>query len=351
MRKHKFAVWVLIFFLPTFVFILCPAAYVFLVDPLWQWNHPWHLKRWHRPFNERLQKTNYLASHKVNIDTLIVGSSRSSYFNPEWLGTKNGFNYAVSSGKPQEFSAHINYVKKRSRQSLKLVLIESSFTGALKLQNTFEMPSTYINSAEDRPKKFRNLFSRSAYRLAREARTSPVYNDYLLEGSRMNSYRYPYRRYENDDAKRKVIDYDVKTYRENVYNKEYDESFSKYISDIHREVGESDFIVWTTPVSKQFLKLLYDMGIFPDYERWLRELVSEFGCVYHFAYPNNITMDNASFNDAHHPTEATAKQIIRIIKEMRKTDGKEDTAYGGIVLTPENIEHWISVFHRQFAAL
>ena len=55
--------------MPTFVFILCPAAYVFLVDPLWQWDHPWHLKRWHRPFNERLLKTNYLASHKVYIDT------------------------------------------------------------------------------------------------------------------------------------------------------------------------------------------------------------------------------------------------------------------------------------------
>lgn len=351
MRKHKFAIWALIFFLPTFVFILCPAVYVFLVDPLWQWDHQWHLKRWHRSFNERLQKTNYLASHRVNIDMLIVGSSRSSYFNPEWLGTTNGFNYAVSSGKPQEFSTHINYVKKCSRQSLKLVLIESSFTGALKLQNTFEMPSTYINSAEDRPKKFRNLFSRSAYRLAREARTSPVYNDYLLEGSRMNSYRYPYRRYENDDAKRKVIDYDVKTYRENVYSKEYDESFSQYISDIHKEIGKSDFIVWTTPVSKQLLKLFYDMDKFTDYERWLRELVAEFGQVYHFAYPNNITINNASFNDAHHPTEKTAKQIIGIIKEMRDSCTGENTEYGGILLTSENIDYWIGVFYQQFASL
>ena len=351
MRKHKFAIWALIFFMPTFVFILCPAAYVFLVDPLWQWDHPWHLKRWHRPFNERIQKTNYLASHKVYIDTLIVGSSRSSYFNPEWLGTKNGFNYAVSSGKPSEFAAHISYVKENSQTPLKLVLIESSFGHALTVDTTFEEPQKYIDDAEDWTKKYKNLFSRDTYKLAKDARRNHIYNHYLYEGGTLYSYRYPYMQYADGAAKKRVVSQQINSYRENAYNKAYDESFAKYLLEIHKAVGRADFIVYTTPVSTPMMQLLYSMGRMDAYERWLHELVAEFGVVYHFMYPNKITMSMDSFNDAHHPTEATAKQVIRIIKEMQKTDGKENTAYGGIVLTTENIEHWISVFHRQFAAL
>ena len=351
MRKHSFTIWSIIFFLPAFIFIICPAIYIFLVDPLWQWDHPWHLARWHRPFNERIQKTNYLASHKVNIDTLIVGSSRSSYINPKWLGTENGFNYAVSSGKPSEFATHISYVKKRSRIPLKLVVIESSFGHALTVDTTFEEPQKYIDDAEDWIKKYKNLFSRDTYKLAKNSRRSPQYNYYLYEGGALHSYRYPYRKYEDDNAKHKVIEYDIKTYRENAYNRDYDESFAKYLSDIHKALGDTNFIVYTTPVSKPMMQLLYDMGRMEAYERWLRELVTEFGVVYHFMYPNGITMDLTNFNDAHHPTKETSAEIMNIIQTFKHERTRENEAYCGIVLTASNIDEEITRFRKQFKTL
>ena len=349
MKKHSFTIWSIIYFLPAFIFIICPAIYIFLVDPLWQWDHPWHLARWHRPYNERIQKTNYLASHKVNIDTLIVGSSRSSYINPKWLGTENGFNYAVSSGKPSEFATHIRYIKKRSRIPLKLVVIESSFGHALTVDTTFEEPQKYVNDAEDWTRKYKNLFSRDTYKLAKNSRRDPQYNYYLYEGGTLYSYRYPYIEYADNAAKKKAVSRQVESYRENAYNRAYDESFAKYLSDIHEALDGADFIVYTTPVSKHMMQLLYDMGRMEAYERWLRELVAEFGVVYHFMYPNEITTTMDSFNDAHHPTEVTAKQIIKTIQS--KSEININREYGGIVLTPENIDYWIGVLRRQFAEL
>lgn len=351
MKKHSIAIWSLIFFLPTFIFILCPAVYVFLVDPLWQWDHPWHLTRWHRGFNERLQKTNYLASREPDIDTLIVGSSRSTYFNPELLGTEYGFNYAVSSGKPEEFAAQINYVKKKSKKPLKLIMIESSFGTAFQVKNTFEKPEYYINNAEDRAKKFRNLLSRDAYKLAEDIRKTPSYNYYLVEENKLRSYRYPVRHYANNDAKQRAIESELKSYRENVYNKPYDERFTQYLHDIHNAIGDSDYIVWTPPVSKQLMQLFCEMGKLDEYECWLRDIVNEFGKVYHFTYPNRITMDNANFNDAHHPTGATAELTLKIIMELKETGTQENTEYGGVVLTRDNIDYYIGVLKELFVEL
>lgn len=230
-----------------------------------------------------------------------------------------------------------------------MVVIESSFVHVLTVDTTFEEPQKYIDDAEDWTKKYKSLFSRDTYKLAKDSRREPIYNYYLYEGRTLHSYRYPYRKYEDDKAKQKVIEYDIKTYRKNVYNKEYNESFPKYLADIHEALDGADFIVYTTPVSKHMMQLLYDMGRMEAYERWLRELVAEFGVVYHFMYPNEITTTMDSFNDAHHPTEVTAKQIIKTIQS--KSEININMEYGGIVLTPENIDYWIGVFRRQFAEL
>lgn len=351
MKKHSFAIWSIIFFLPTFIFIICPAIYIFLVDPLWQWDHPWHLTRWHRPFNERIQKTNYLASHKVNIDTLIVGSSRSSYINPKWLGTENGFNYAVSSGKPSEFATHIRYVKKRSRIPLKLVVIESSFGHALAVDTTFEEPQKYIKDAENWTRKYKNLFSRDTYKLAKSSRCSPQYNYYLYEGGTLHSYRYPYIEYPDSAAKEKVVSSQIESYRENAYNKDYDESFAEHLSDIHNAFGDTDFIVYTTPVSMPMIQLIYEMGRIDAYERWLRELVSEFGVVYHFMYPTEITMDLNNFNDAHHPTKDTSEKIMNVITGLHFNTFRYNDELPCVVLRQNNIDLHIGDFRKRFIKL
>lgn len=351
MRKHKFAIWALIFFMPTFVFILCPAAYVFLVDPLWQWDHPWHLKRWHRSFNERLQKTNYLASHRVNIDTLIIGTSKSTYISPAMWSDSSGFNYGVSSGKPSEYPDYINYARERASSDVKVVLLEFSFFQVLQVENTFELPSTYIQNAKDWSKRFRSLFSRDAYTRAKSTNRIPQSKCYFVKGNHIDSFKVPQVTILSKQEKLKAIDSDVKTYKKRVYNMPYDNMFAQHLSAIHDAVGRTNFIVYTMPDTKHLMKLLYELGRFDAYEQWLRNLVAEFGIVYHFMYPNNISMNDDNFYDAMHPVPDTLNKMMKIIRKLRVSGIGENTKYGGVVLTPENIDYWIGVFHREFAAL
>lgn len=346
MKRHDFIVWCVIFFLPTSIAILL-ATYVFFIDPLWQWNHPFHIKAYHPPFNERIQKTNYLASRRPRIDTLIVGSSRSSYMDPTELGSEYAFNYAVSSGTASEFADHIKYTRKRSRVPLKLILIESSFGHALKCKRTFNEPGFYIENAEKSSNKINNLFSKDAWRIAIKTRDIPSYTYYLICGAKFHSYRYGKRELFSLRQKEREIASQVSIYRKDVYNREYDPLFSGYISEIHDAVDNTDFIVYTTPVSKYLLKLIVDMKQLDNYERWIRELVNEYGSIYNFMYPNKITMNDDSFNDAHHPTNDTASFLIRVMTG-RVSDCDLDYA---AVMDKANIDHLLPIIRKRFEAL
>lgn len=234
---------------------------------------------------------------------------------------------------------------------LKLVVIESSFGHALTVDTTFEEPQKYIEDAESWTRKYKNLFNRDTYKLAQNSRRSPVYNYYLYEGKALHSYRYPYIGYADTAAKNKVVSEQVESYKKNVYNRAYDESFAECLSDIHKALENIDFIVYTTPVSEPMMKLLYDMGRMAAYERWLRELVSEFGVVYHFMYPNEITMDADSFNDAHHPTKDTSQKMVKILIGLRCNEVSNSMSKICMILCRDNIDQYINVLYEGFSRL
>lgn len=350
MKRLNFIIWCLIFFLPTSIVILYPAAYVFFIDPLWQWNHPFHIRAWHPPFNERIQKTNYLASRKPKIDTLIVGSSRSSFIDPAELGSQYAFNYSVSSGTASEFADHIKYTRKRSNNPLRLVLIESSFFHALKFKHTFNAPHFYVDNAEDFSKKINNIFSKDAFQLAKKIKTTPsyVYEYYLINKAQVQSHKYGGQREGfTSHQKEQEITYQVSSYRENVYNKEFDPLFPRYISEIHDAVGSANYIVYATPVSKYLLKLMVEMKQLDNYEHWIRNLVNEFGTIYNFMYPNKITMNDDSFYDAHHTTSDTASFLIRI---MTNRAGARDLEYVAVI-DKTNIDYLLPIIRKRFEEL
>jgi hypothetical protein len=347
--RYNKTIWFLIYFLPTIIFILLPAVFIFLIDPLWQWNHPFHIKTWHQSFNERLQKTNYLASRTIKVDTLIVGSSRSSYMDPSKLGSKNSFNYAVSSGTASEFAYYINYVKSRSSIPLKFILVESSFNHALSIDKTYDIPTFYVKNAQDFTKKINNLFSKDALNLAKSVTYKPTYNNYFVHGNNFTSYRYPQRNNFSLQQKEQEILSNLASYKQSVYNSDFDINYSIYLKDIRTAIGNSEFAVYTTPVSKYLLMLLIKENQWGNYKHWLQELVDEFGSVYHFMYPNILTLDDTSFNDAHHPTEATCNLILNAINNRQKSSALDNDYY--ILLNKRNFNEQLSKIKECFDSL
>ena len=68
--------WFFWFFMPIIIGIILPALNVWRVDVSLQWKHPFHPDGWYFGYNERRQKTNYLAEHATQkIDTIFLNFS------------------------------------------------------------------------------------------------------------------------------------------------------------------------------------------------------------------------------------------------------------------------------------
>ena len=83
-------------------------------------------------------------------------------------------------------------------------------------------------------------------------------------------------------------------------------------------------------------------GQLTNHERFLREAVEAFGEVWDFAYPNEITMNDANFQDAHHATIETLNSMVHIILNREK---EEMDRY---MVTRDNLENHILIVHDKY---
>jgi hypothetical protein len=92
----------------------------------------------------------------------------------------------------------------------------------------------------------------------------------------------------------------VDKYCQDIYaNYEYEQVKEK-LQVIKDHNPDTEFIVFTTPVSLQLFELIKAEGLFPHYLKWLEDMVEVFGEVHHFMYPNSITTDIKNFYDGSH---------------------------------------------------
>lgn len=343
--KHSKGLWLIVFFFPVVVFILSPAVFVYLADPLWQWSHPFHIPGYHRGFDERLQKTNYLASRRFDIDTVLIGSSRTAYTDPS-IYSERGFNYATSSGQMSNFASYLNFIREHTSIPIERVVLEAGFFGAIEKDRSIPSPESVIGQAHDWRKKLQLLFSRDAVEKGRnvlflweidsglsEEETVRLKSDrYFISFGKFCSFRS--KKYVNEEIFEKRVEAQVKTYEENVYNMPYNDRYHQFLQDIHNVLPDAQYVVYTTPVTKYLLEAFFKQDRLDDYERWIKELVKEFGSVYNFMYPNSITLDDNSFADAHHPRPQTVKIIATKIQDPASLPPGD----WGTLVTEENLD-------------
>jgi len=76
--------------LPLFVV----GGFNYYIDPLWNFAHAHKYNRIQIAFDERQQKTNRLHFSPADYDTLILGSSRTTYMDHSELVGYQAYNYA-----------------------------------------------------------------------------------------------------------------------------------------------------------------------------------------------------------------------------------------------------------------
>jgi hypothetical protein len=310
------------------LFILCAAPlaavglFNYFMDPLWCFSgsHRWNNAQ--LDLNDRQQKTNALVFQKPEFDSILLGSSISTFINHNDFTGMKVYNYASPLMKPWEYSGYVANAKKAAGRDLKNIIIGMDFFGSNKIfRDKFDEPVRYYETANSFFYRYKVLFNIKTFdfsqRNLKQARkvTRAVYNREYVRS-------FP----DLGPRKIKLTEQEKMAYQ-------YNEGLPGILAGLKEAGRGANLTVFVTPISKYWICYYYEQGLLPDYERWLRELVGTFGTVYNFMYLNPVTEDDTNFFDAGHFYPKVGTLIAR--KITGQENGNQDF---GVLVTPANIE-------------
>lgn len=289
----------------------------YVVDPLWCFIH---VNRWNTKqisFNERQQKSDYLAVRKNNYDILMLGSSRTTFLAAADIGGHKAFNFAVNAMMPDEYREYAAFFRRHNQHVPSIIVTGLDFyaTNGNFHGYGYLAPSEYFHNAESALWRYSALVSNDALNyslrnIRQSFRTSKP--DYYDRRGVKNATTVP------QTAKQHFIDKDVATFRRDFYGVTY-----RYrdLKAVYREFlddnPKSRFIVFATPDSLPLWKMLLKEGRLEDYLRWIGDIVEVFGEVYDFMGETPFTSNPDNYMDGHHFYPQAGKVIASRIMSSK----------------------------------
>ncbi len=325
MTYRKFLSVVLISAL-TIIGIIAGVNYT--IDPLCTFSHSNFLNNKQVDFDERQQKTNYLYFVNHDFDSILLGSSRTTYIDQHLFGSEKVFNYGANNMTPYEYDQLIKNFIEITGHVPKKIYIGIDFFGT----NVYRSPIQDRNLLSESKKsgyRFKKLVSLELFK-------------YSLKNIRQNfKAKKPY--YTRNNVKNIPKNY-IELSQKNILKTsrsfekyEYDKNLSQCYSQLKEKYKDSEFVIFTTPIYYKRLSSYEKSGLDQYYLQWLQETVHVFGEVNHFMYYSEFSMDSNNYFDASHFKPDKAHLIVNSILN------KKDNQYM-IILEEENIESFISNF-------
>jgi hypothetical protein len=267
---------------------------------------------------------------------LLLGSSRTTYFNQYDFEDLDVYNYSVSNMLIDEYDAYIEYAKKVKGGDFDYIIIGLDFYSTNKnvTFNEFQEPAFYIKKTEAPGYPFTSLLSfdiaRYAWQNYRNSKNGVAQNFFYDRRNVKTLLR------ETDaEVTWARIYATVDKYREDLYSHyEYNQVQEK-LQQIKDHNPNSKFIIFTTPVEQALFELMREEGLYPYYFQWLRDIVEVFGSVQHFMYLNSVTSKADNFYDASHIYPQVATMVIHKLINIEDPDAPKDF---GMLITSDNIE-------------
>ncbi|MGI5921811.1 MAG: hypothetical protein ACOX6I_08765 [Syntrophomonadaceae bacterium] len=333
---NRYKRWLVFTFIIMFLPLAGIGAFNFFIDPLWTFAHAHEYNDIQIPFDERQQKTNHLTFVPKHYDTLILGSSRTTYMKQTDLVGHKAYNYSVSGMLMEEYKGYAEYARQKNGRDFDYIVIGLDFfvtNKNLKLENEYHPPSFYINRANEFAYRYKLLLSLDvldySWKNFQASRADlPVTFDYNRSNIKtLNRVPAAYR----DER----IQGNIARYRADVYGDYEYREVKKILGELKQNHPHTQFIVFTTPVSRPMLTLLVEENLLPYYQRWLRDSVEVFGQVYNFMYPNSVTENLDNFFDGTHVYPEVETLIAH--KIIGYEDGKTPADFG-MLLTRDNVD-------------
>lgn len=299
------------------------AVFNYLMDPMWTFksDHPYNQVQ--TVINERQQKTNDLYFNKGKYDTLLIGSSRTTYIDQHEFGNRKVFNYAVADLSFKDYNEMIEFAKLQKGVNLDTIIIGVDFFKTSIIQTSADSDfNTYIEQAKEPFYRYKNLlsldvldYSRHNYRLSKVGE--------IVEARNYNRKNVAEAFQIDDDQREKETAEKINKFRNEFFKDEqyeYNPAFKEMLETIQKNNPDTEFILFTTPIYTGLFNALIEEGRYPDYVRWLEDMTDVFGEVHHFMYPNAVTNDITNYFDGHHFYPKVGTEIAHVINGERSTE-------------------------------
>jgi hypothetical protein len=336
---NNYQKWLVIILIITLLPLLLIGGFNYYIDPLWNFSHAHKFNRIQLSFDERQQKTNYISSVPRDYNTLILGSSRTTYMNQYDLVGYRAYNYALSIMLMEEYNDYIEYAKLRNGYDFEYIVIGLDFfvtNKNLKLENEFRPPSYYIEKSNEPAYRYKTLLSRDVldYSLKNyEASQRGIPQTLAYDRRNIKTLNKV-----SEAQKQAQINTNLDRYKNLIYAHYEYRDVKQILSALKANNPHTNFIIFTTPIARPLWDLMLDQGLGPFYEQWLRDSVEVFGQVHNFNYPNSITNDLKNFYDASHVYPEIETLIAHKIINHPNPGIPEDF---GVLLTKENISKFL----------
>lgn len=336
----KSKTWVITVAIFSMIGILPVAFFNFFIDPLWTFGHAHEWNDVQDVINERQQKTNDMTFNSFNYDTLLLGSSRSTYINQHDFQNMNVYNFSVSNISIHEYESFIEYAKKQNGKDFDRIIIGLDFfKTSIKESSKKHSLDSYIDQATDPFYRFKKLLSLELFDYSMINYEASLGDDipFVRTYNRSNvANTFPI------DTKKmlEATETKIKKFRTTFYGEtyQYNEEYKKVLANLKKNNPNTQFIIFTTPISKPLFEAMVDEGRFSDYEKWLWDMVDLFGQVHNFMYINSVTTDLANYFDGHHFYPEVGTLIAHRISQVDNPSLPNDF---GVIMTKENFNEHI----------
>lgn len=323
----------------TFVFTMIVIAMLciipvglfnYLIDPMWTFGIKHRYNDVQTVINERQQKTNHIYFQPFTYDTLLVGSSRSTYIDQHEFKDMSVYNFSVADLSFKEYNSMIEFAKSKRGGEFERIIIGVDFFKTSVTESSEELLfDSYIQTVKEPFYRYKNLlsfdildYSRHNFRLSRQ--------NEIVEARNYNRENTAQAQLIDAMENEKQTAEKIEKFRRMFYGDEkykYNADFKKVLLELKKNNPHTDFIIFTTPISTRLFDALIEEGRYDDYVQWLTDITDVFGEFYHFMYPNTITNNIDNYFDGHHFYPHVGRLIAHRISEKDVANIPEDFGY------------------------
>ena len=322
------------FVISFILFSFLALTLIIYVDPLWLNTNDNFLNRNQPVYNERLTKTLRLTYgvKAEDYDSISIGSSRSAFLPVDYFKNYRVFNYSVSSVYPEEYIKMLNFYSEKMNKP-KAIIIGADFFGTR--NDWADFISEYIKDSQSKTYVVSQLFSIDTLLLALSIGWNNLTEDTPQYGN--GSYdRYLrktlYRKAEHDPRYKPLM----RKYCRYFYGDTY--IYYWRLPDIYTEIVErypdTQFIVFTTPITGDLYDAMIHKGLLENYLRWITLMVNKFGMIVDLMGHNEFTDNPDNYYDYHHFSSEAGRYIVEDVLE------KEQPTFGARI-THDNLEQYL----------